>query len=605
MLLGLLFTGLSLMLPATAAVQTIAQANVTVTRNGLVGISELCSLPYHWDKVQGVVDGSGRFVVTFPPVVTNKPLALYLKRIGNTFEVRVNGQVVTRWGTFPPRPHDDSVNAPQYVLLPSLSQQITNTLEITIGVVGGRYGGLSALTVGDADEVQRLYASDHFWQITVRQGLVIVTVVLGLLGVLLWVRLRDSAYLYYGLAELMWTALTLRPLLSEPLLPAFWSGLFVHIPLNTAPPLLYKFALIVMEKNHGYAAKFIHALVLFAVPVSLLTVAVNAQWLVPVWQGLMLLGLFVLVVKTLGKSFIAPRSLALEQKILGVALLLLVLCAVRDFWMMRFSPDAYTAVYGLRFAWIGLGISFAWIIAERLRKASVEMAVMNTTLSTQLATRNAELTAAFERERSTEKERGAMEERQRLMRDLHDGLGGQLVGALRVAQQPSASRDDITGQLRDAIDQLKISVDAMQETDGDIPSLLGSVRYRLGPRLNAAGIALHWDVARLPVMPDWGVREAYQLQMLLLEVFTNMVVHSGASTASLCARHIEDLGVVEVEITDNGTGFDVAQAKQSCGKGLASIRMRTASLGAALQMLSKPGETRIVLVFNLSVAVEI
>ncbi len=155
-----------------------------------------------------------------------------------------------------------------------------------------------------------------------------------------------------------------------------------------------------------------------------------------------------------------------------------------------------------------------------------------------------------------EKMHAAMEERQRLMRDLHDGLGSHLIGALRIAQQQTMSREDVASQLRSAIDQLKITVDAMQETDGDIAAVLGAVRYRLTPRIQAAGITLNWKVGHLPALPYWGVRQSYQLQMILFEAFTNMVVHSGAKSAWMTAQKLDCEGkeCIEIEVLDNGQG---------------------------------------------------
>lgn len=134
------------------------------------------------------------------------------------------------------------------------------------------------------------------------------------------------------------------------------------------------------------------------------------------------------------------------------------------------------------------------------------------------------------------------------------------------------------------------------------------MRYRLGPRLQAAGIDLHWDVSPLPTMTGWTVRESHQMQMLLFEAFANMMAHAGASQASLRARLLpagEAKGVVvegpaqpgadivEVELCDNGRGFD-AQAKFA-GKGLVNMHARATALGGTLRVRSQPGETRLCL----------
>ena len=140
----------------------------------------------------------------------------------------------------------------------------------------------------------------------------------------------------------------------------------------------------------------------------------------------------------------------------------------------------------------------------------------------------------------------------------------------------------------------------MHADEGDVASTLGSVRYRLGPRLQDARIDLHWDVSRLPLMTGWSARESHQMQMLLFEAFANMMTHSAATRASLHARWVPVGGAdgatgeaIVVELCDNGRGFD-ANAKFA-GRGLASMRARAAALGGTLTLRSRPGETSLCL----------
>ncbi|MCA0212653.1 MAG: hypothetical protein LCH79_05695 [Proteobacteria bacterium] len=576
--------------PARAAVVQLDRANVIATVAGTQQPATSTRLPYHWDKLHGAAGGQARFRLTVPVQDTSVPLGLYIPRLGNTYAIRVNGDLFASFGTLPANRYDDAATEPRYFAVPPRMLAPLTVIEIDIGATGGRQGGLSAVTAGPAHEVEPIYQANHFWQITGARVVVIVSTVLGLLALLLWARQRDPAYLAYGLGELLWGVQTLRVLVEHAPLPWPWWGVIPLAAFNAAPPLLCRFALIIMGADKGRVARMANALILAAVPAALLTMLGGMLWIPPLFQGLITLTSALMAWVVISA---AMRSNVHEKRILGVAVALIVACAVRDVLVLRLSANNYDVVPWIRFAWVGFGVSLAWIIAERLRKESAAARAANDNLSEQLRARDAELGAAFERQRAEEKLLGAAEERQRLMRDLHDGLGSQLVGALRVAQQPTASRDDITRQLRGAVDQLKITVDAMQETDGDIASVLGATRYRLAPRLQAAGIHLHWNVGRLPVLPGWGVRQSYQLQMILFEAFTNMVVHSGASSARLSAQQVNQDGTptIEITITDDGRGFDAATANG--GKGLANMRQRAASLGSTLQVTSQPGDTRI------------
>lgn len=346
-------------------------------------------------------------------------------------------------------------------------------------------------------------------------------------------------------------------------------------------------------KGDTRLARFLGLLALFAPVTATLGITVPLLWLMPAWNLLCFtagLGMVVMVVR------VAVRSSVLEHRVLGVAVVLVVLSAARDNWVMRTSPDAYAVVPWIRFAWVGFAISLAWVIAERMRKDVRAVAQMNASLEAELAERNAALEAVFAREREGEKARGALEERQRLTQDLHDGLGGQLVGLLQMAQQPGTAMNDVALHLRDAVDQLKLTVDAMHGCEGDVASALGSVRYRLGPRLQAAGIDLRWDVGSLPTMTSWTARESHQLQMLLFEAFGNLVAHAHATQASLSARLVEGAAeerAIDIELSDNGRGFDAQAA--FAGKGLANMRTRAVALGATFTVRSQPGETSLLL----------
>ena len=596
LLLMFAVVGLGWCVPARA-VTLVEQAQLTLALRGQapaeVQKPQTVALPYDWDQRQGAVDGEARFAFEIPAADPSTPVALFVPRIGNSFRLSANGQELARFGAFPPEPYDDASIAPQYFVLPASGSASPQRVEIVIAAQTARQGGLSPVVAGSEAEILPLYERALFWHVSGGRFIAIVSGVLGALSLLVWLRQREPIYLYYGLGELLWSVQTARVLFTHAPLPWPWWGVLPLAAFQAAVPLLCRFALAVVGREHTRLARLLGLMAWLAPVAAVLGIMVPWLWLMPLWRGLCLLAALSMMVVVLR---VALRSAVLEHRVLGLAAVLIVLCAARDVWVMRTSPEAYAMVPWIRFAWVGFAITLAWVIAERMRKDARAMAQMNASLETELAERNAALEAVFAREREGEKARGALEERQRLVQDLHDGLGGQLVGLLRIAQQPGAAREDVALHLRDAVDQLKLTVDAMHADEGDVASTLGSVRYRLGPRLQAACIDLHWDVSRLPLMAGWSARESHQLQMLLFEAFANMMAHSAATRASLHARRVPVGGAdgatgeaIEVKLCDNGRGFD-ASAKFA-GRGLANMRARAAALGGTLTLGSRPGET--------------
>jgi len=594
-LLVLLLLGTGWSFPARA-VTLVEQAQLTLTLHGKHPTDQppephAVQLPYNWDQRQGAVDGEAAFAFDVPVNDPSVPHALFVPRIGNSFRVLVDGRELARFGTFPPGPYDDASFTPQYFALPDSSAPVRR-VEIVVAAQAARQGGLSPVVAGTEAEIRPLYEDALFWQISGGRFIAIVSGVLGALSLLVWLRQRESLYLYYGLGELLWSVQTARVLFTHAPLPWPWWGVVPLAAFQAAVPLLCRFALSVVGKGDSRLARFLGLLALLSPVTATLGITVPLLWLMPAWQILFFLSGLAMVVFVLR---VAVRSPVLEHRVLGVAVVLVVLSAARDNWVMRTSPEAYAVVPWIRFAWVGFAISLAWVIAERMRKDVRAVAQMNASLEAELAERNAALEAVFAREREGEKARGALEERQRLTQDLHDGLGGQLVGLLQMAQQPGAAMNDVALHLRDAVDQLKLTVDAMHGCEGDVASALGSVRYRLGPRLQAAGIELRWDVGSLPTMTGWTARESHQLQMLLFEAFGNLMAHAQATQAGLGARLLEGSGerAIEIELQDNGRGFDTQAA--FAGKGLANMRTRAAALGGTLTVRSQPGETSLLL----------
>ena len=417
---------------------------------------------------------------------------------------------------------------------------------------------------------------------------------------LLWLRQRDASYLLYGASEWLWALQVSDTLFERSLLPWPWWGAVIFSAYALAPSLICKFALMMTDNHHGRLKRLSDLHVLLPVPVALLVVFFGLPWLWSIWKTMTLAACLVFACVVV---YHGMRSKAIEQKVLAIAVVLIIVAILRDFIVITLVPKTYGNFTWARYAWIGFGITLAWMIAERTRKSTRELAQMNQTLSLRLAERETELNAAFAQQDDRKRQQAIMEERQRLMRDMHDGLGSQLVGALQLAENPSASRTVVAGQLRDALDHLKLTVDAMQDTGGDIASLLGALRYRLGPRLEAAGVTLNWEVAQLPSIPSWTIQQSRHLQMILFEIFANLIAHAGATQAYLSAHHEDDVNgrAIRITLRDNGHGFEPETPTESRGQGLANMRFRAAGIGAAIQLQSSSRGTQITLVLPIDI----
>lgn len=189
----------------------------------------------------------------------------------------------------------------------------------------------------------------------------------------------------------------------------------------------------------------------------------------------------------------------------------------------------------------------------------------------------------------------ALEERQRLARDLHDSVSQSLCGVTMYAE--AASRQLAAGQVATAMDHLAQlrtdALDAVREMrrmiyDRRPPTLEArgleaALRERLAAVEARAGVDAHLvsDLAgRLP--PD--LEDA--LYGVAQEALTNATRHGHATRVRVVLQR--DHGAVLMRVEDNGRGFDPALASRSGGLGLQGMRERLARVDGELTIDAAP-----------------
>ena len=119
--------------------------------------------------------------------------------------------------------------------------------------------------------------------------------------------------------------------------------------------------------------------------------------------------------------------------------------------------------------------------------------------------------------------------------------------------------------------------------------LLATLRFRLEPRLESAGITLHWEVSEVPKL-DWlDPRNSLHILRILQEAFANILKHTRASAIRVTTAAAD--GCVSVTIADNGAGFDVTLAQRGGGIGLSNQRRRAEAIGGEVVIESSSSGT--------------
>ncbi|MFT8417251.1 MAG: ATP-binding protein [Acetobacter sp.] len=202
----------------------------------------------------------------------------------------------------------------------------------------------------------------------------------------------------------------------------------------------------------------------------------------------------------------------------------------------------------------------------------------NLVLETRLRAQELALRNSYEKLRQIEQIEVLNTERQRLMRDMHDGLGSTLTGAIHMTNN-SAPHTLIAQTLNDCLSDLKLTVDSLEPVDADLLVLLSNLRFRLEPRLHAQGMTLTWAVTPLPPITWLTPSSALHILRILQEVVTNIIKHANAKNISVSTL-VDTYGII-VCIEDDGQGF-IPNLQASSGRGLHNIYCRAKILAASI-----------------------
>ena len=192
----------------------------------------------------------------------------------------------------------------------------------------------------------------------------------------------------------------------------------------------------------------------------------------------------------------------------------------------------------------------------------------------------------------TEKERLLLLERQRLTREMHDGLGGQLVSALSMVEGGRAAPNEVAEALRRSLDDIRIVIDSLDPDTTDLPTSLGKLRARLEPLLRRNGMELEWKIDDVPGLDAFSPEAVLHLLRIIQESVTNAMRHAQASRVAVEVRSSNDgRGRLRLSIRDDGRGPQ--RRVSSTGRGVQNMRSRAEELGALLWIEDASPGTRI------------
>jgi signal transduction histidine kinase len=197
----------------------------------------------------------------------------------------------------------------------------------------------------------------------------------------------------------------------------------------------------------------------------------------------------------------------------------------------------------------------------------------------------------YERARSELERLAVLEDRERIAKELHDGViqalfavGMSLQGAAALSRDPELERriENAVVEIDGAIRDLRNYIFGLRPgilADRQLDQALRTLAEEFGERTGVTAVA---DVD--PRVAAELSSKAADLTQLAREALSNVGRHAGAATVRV-ALYARD-GAAVLEIDDDGRGFDPQEASRRGGNGLPNLEARAESVGGSLDIQS-------------------
>lgn len=560
------------------------------------------TLPDNWNISRRGIGGTVWYRIGYRIADPNAVVyAIYLPRVSMNGAVYVNGLLIGSGGSFK-EPVARNWNRPLYFLIPpGLLKEGVNRVHIRVRGYSDFDGGLTAPVIDADAALSGEYESALFWRIILAQTTSLLIVAVGIFMLMLWIRRRqDAAFGYFGFASLLWAFYTADLYVRDIPVPTLYWELAIRSAFHGFALLLALFATEYAagpEKSWRWLKSLFWAMMTL-VPVTFFLGGTGALFVLSnFWH----VTTFTAVAgATLAALVVAWRRRSWEALILIAIGFLTIAFALHDV-LMKGGWIADDRINLLMYAAPPLLLGIGWLLTDRFIRTLAEVETLNRELEARVAQKSAALEANYSRLAQAEKLHALAEERQRLMRDMHDGVGGQLITALAALEGGKTAPSDVAQIVRECIDDLRLVIDSMEPIDDDLLALLGSLRYRLEPRLNAAGIRLFWQVRELPPLPNLTPRNVLHILRVLQEALTNVFKHAGATRITVTTQIDEATDRALITVADDGHGFvlEAECGNRPPGRGIGNMRRRAEAVGGAIAVDSGPQGTRITLALPL------
>lgn len=525
-------------------------------------------------------DGRARLHMEF---VLPKPLSasvgIYIPKMSISGNLTINGHNV---GSCAPGNLESvrCLHQPTFYEVPSGILTLgRNSLELDLFVNDRQINGVSKIAIGDAQEVyEQLFWRHWVKQVTLLQALTWITVFLGMMSLAVSIILRnESVYIWFALACFLNALSNINGLIRTVPVHLELYSWFVFSTRLVSAPLLMLTILSFFQKRWTWARYWLIAYCLCA-PIIVHLSGNSKSW-VAALHAFNLAGGVVILGASLYWSFTSRNK---QQMFLSASYFLVAAAAIHD-WFKFLGPASFEATYLIAYAGAGSLLFMGAVIVGLLVRALQTSRDLTLTLEGRILERERALAHSYQELVELNQQAARAEERERLMREVHDGLGSGLSSARLALQSGKGSVANAAELIGECIDDLRLLLEASSNDEGLMSNALADYRYRMQRRLESAGVESQWNTS-LEEEPHWPQGYLLQVMRIVQEAIQNINKHAEAKRITVDVNWLGELGELHIQISDDGIGFDDATLFVK-GRGIKNMLSRAQALGGRLQYL--------------------
>ncbi len=510
------------------------------------------------------------------------PLAILVGKVSLSARLYVNGQYAgaCELGALE---QIRCLHKPTLFVIPPLFWRVgRNQLEFEVYANDRQLNGLSPLQIGDANQLDLdEYRPRLWWQVSLVEYLMWISLAFGGLGLLVGLVLKqDSIYFWFGLTSLSNAVSCLNAIISRPLINIEWFSWLVFTSRFVSVVLFLLMLLTFFDKAKPWIKRSVMTYAM--VGAVLIWLTGNSRTLVEALYIPCLIGALIMPGMMV---YWTTQTRQPSQITLTLAVLLVSVASIFD-WSRLLGRSSLEGVYFIQYAYSGTLVVVGGLLVQFLVNSLLESRELSQKLELRVAERTADLERAHQHLLSVETEHSRSKERERLVRDMHDGFGSQLVTARLMAEQGQMTSSQLGQVIDECIADLYLVIDSLASDVITLDSALANFRYRIEQRMLGKAIQLHWRFqfdGDVPALPPHSV---LQILRILQEALNNIYKHAHASHIWFDFEYCAASGRLRLQVADDGIGLpSMANARR--GRGLNNMTQRAREIDAQLVIANR------------------